>query len=341
MPDKVRAYSGTLPYRDAPEDVADKHLAVEENAPKPAEGKFAGGSAYRAAFRQGATLVPRMLCLVERMSTGRLGSDASAPFVVSRRSTQEKKPWKDLKGVEHRVESEFLHPVLLGESILPYRVFRPFEGVVPVTKKGEILDAKMAANRGYSGLNGWMAAAEKIWNVKAESGDMTLTERWNYHNELGAQFPRAKLRVVYAKAGALPAACIVSDKDTAIIDHKLYWSKLETEEEARYLQAILNSETARSRVAVYQSRGQWGARDFDKVMFNLPIPRFDENNKLHRDLAEAAQEAEKIAAEVALPENVKFQQARRLVRDALTEAGISRKIDTLVAHLLDGIPKRP
>ena len=32
-PDKVRVYSGTLPYRDAPEEVADKNLKVKENAP--------------------------------------------------------------------------------------------------------------------------------------------------------------------------------------------------------------------------------------------------------------------------------------------------------------------
>jgi len=28
-------------------------------------------------------------------------------------------PWKDLPGVKNRVEAEFLHPVLLGESVLP------------------------------------------------------------------------------------------------------------------------------------------------------------------------------------------------------------------------------
>ena len=136
LPDTVTAYKGELPERDATEAVADAVLIVQRNAPKPAEGKFTGGSAYRKAFRQGATLVPRMLCLVERKSLGRLGGDPTAPYIVSRRNNQEKEPWKSLPGIEHRVEAEFLHPVLLGESILPYRVWRPFEGVVPVTKEG-------------------------------------------------------------------------------------------------------------------------------------------------------------------------------------------------------------
>jgi hypothetical protein len=84
-----------------------------------------------------------------------------------------------------------------------------------------------------------------------------------------------------------------------------------------------------------QSRGQWGARDFDKVMFNLPIPQFDPSTPLHNELAAAAVEAERVAAAFELPETVKFQRARKLIRDALTESGIAPEIDRLVARLLD------
>jgi hypothetical protein len=218
---------------------------------------------------------------------------------------------------------------------LPYRIFQPLEAVVSVTDKGEMLDAEAAANRGFDGLHGWMSKAEKIWKTNAESGTMTLIGRWNYHNELGAQFPIAPLRVVYSKAGTQPAACLMRDAPYAI-DHKLYWSAPAAENEANYLIALLNSETARQRGESLQSRGQWGARDFDKVMFNLPIPRFNEADPLHNAIAKAAREAEKIAAAVLLPENIKFQRARGLVRAALTEAGVAQKIDALVAQLLDG-----
>ena len=340
IPETVRAYSGDLPLRDAPEGLVDRLIAegkfkVTENAPKPTEAKYVGGSAYRKAFRQGATLVPRMLCLVERKSFGRLGSDPSAPMVVSRRNSQEKRPWKGLPAIENQVEAQFIRPALLGESILPYRVFQPFEAVIPIAENGDVFDAKGALDRRFDRLAEWMRKAEAVWKTNAESGDMTLVERWNYHNELGAQFPLARLRVLYAKAGTQPAACLIQDSH-AIIDHKLYWSAPANLNEARYLAAVLNSEMARSRAAAYQSRGQFGARDFDKVMFNLPIPRFDPKSKLHRDLAADAEKAETIAAAVALPEGVKFQRARRMVRDALGEAGLSERIDALVARLLDG-----
>jgi len=70
-------------------------------------------------------------------------------------------------------------------------------------------------------------------------------------------------------------------------------------------------------------------------MFNLPIPRFDKVQQLHRDLAAAGLHAEQLTAMVDLPEIVRFQRARALVRNALTEAGIARTIDALVAELLD------
>jgi hypothetical protein len=332
FPDKVHAYSGTLPFRDAPEEIADQRLKVREDAPALEIANFEGGSPYRTMFRNGATLFPRMLVFVERRSMGRLGADPSAPNVTSRPSKHA--PWKNLPGIENRVEAEFLRPVLLGESILPYRVFRPFEAVVPVTDQGEVLDAEAAANRGFEGLHGWMSTAERLWNAHRAS-DINLAQQFDYYGKLSAQFPLAALRVVYAKSGTNPAACVLRGR-LAVIENKLYWSALHIEAETYYITALLNSETTRSRSEALQSRGQWGARDFDKVMFNLPIPRFGANNPLHNDIADAAREAEALAASVHLPENIKFQRARGLIRAALTEAGVAQRIDALVARLLDG-----
>lgn len=334
IPDRVRAYSGWLPLRDAPEEVADAKLAAIEGAPAPSIGGFEGGSSYRNSFRNGATLYPRTLCLVERGRVGRLGANPSEPLVSSRRSVQEKSPWKDLPRIENPVDAEFLRPVLLGESILPFCVFRPFEAVIPVTENGHVLDAEGAANRGYGGLHGWLRQAESMWNAHRKSRE-TLTANWDHFGKLGSQFPVAARRVVYTKAGTLPAACIVRD-GRSVVDHKLYWMAPASEAEGQYLTAILNSEVARARVEQFQSRGQWGARDFDKVMFNLPIPRFDAKQRLHVALARAAERAEQIAVAVQLPEGVRFQRARAMVRVALADAGLSQEIHRLVARLLDG-----
>ena len=334
MPQTVRAYSGRLPFRDAPEEIANARLRVADKAPIPVEATFTGGSIYRKSFRQGATLVPRMLCFVERNQTGRLGADLSAPPVSSRRNSQEKMPWKELPGIEGRVERDFLYPVLLGESILPYRVFNALEGVVPVTKSGGVLNAKAALERGFDHLAGWMRRAEKVWDEN-RAANMSLIQQFDYYGKLASQFPMAQLRVVYAASGTIPAACLLR-KSSAVIEHGIYWSPVSTVSEGHFLLSILNSEAARVRAAPQQARGQWGARHFDKVMFNLPIPRFDSKIELHREITAAAAKAEKIAAEVELPENAKFQRARGLVRKALIDDGVAGAIDELVVRLLDG-----
>ena len=340
VPSEVRAYTGRLMsdgvlYRDAPEPVADACLTVQENALAPSTAQRESGSAYRQDFRQGAILVPRALVMVDRQSSGRLGSDQSAPLVQSRRSSQEKRPWRDVPDLRGKVEAEFLHPVLLGEHLLPYRPLSAGEGVIPVTHTGRMLNALNAANEGYDALAGWMTHAEQVWDENGK-GKRTFVEQLNYISQLSAQFPIAPLRIVYAKAGTQPAACVIRD-DRAVIDHKLYWTAPGGEEEAHYLAAILNSETLRAAAAGYQSRGQFGARDFDKVVFNLPIPRFSAKTKLHRRLADLGARAETAAAAVELKEIEKFVAARKRIRRALTEDDVTGEIDAAVERLLDGV----
>lgn len=328
-PDKVLAYAGHLPYRDATSEEAAKHLTSKiERA--PSEASFEAGSPYRDAFKQGATLVPRMLCIVERVEAGRLGMSAAAPRVRSRRTNQEKDPWKKLDGIEGNVETEFIRPVLLGESIAPYRVLAALQGVIPAN--GEMLTAERASRKGFEKLSAWLRKAEALWKRHGQSG-LEWSERLNFYGLLTVQFPISPLRVLYAASGTNPAACIATN-DRAVIEHKLYWMPVETKAEGRYLCAIINSELARERVAHLQSKGQWGARDFDKVLFTLPIPRYSAKEAVHRELAEVAGEAEKIAAVVPVEDGLNFIRARQRIRAALAEAGIGKKIDALVAQLL-------
>ena len=337
-PERMTRYSGRLPLRDASEAIADERLTVTESAaPPPAQVE--GGarrSDFQAMFRQGATLVPRMLCLVERKSVGRLGVSKSTPLVASRRSPLEKRPWKDLPPIQHPVEAEYLRPVYLGESILPFRAWKPFEGVIPTHANGQMIDAKGASDLGLGGLGAWMRSAEPVWRTHS-ADKMSLVERWNYHNELGAQFPLAHLRVMYGASGNHPAACILREAE-AIVEHGLYWAVPDSEDEAHYLVAVLNSEEARRRIESLQARGLFGARHFDKVMFTLPIPRFSTASPLHADLAAAGREAEGLAAGFEFAEGIPFARARRIVRDQLREHGVSGRIDALVARLLDGGP---
>lgn len=130
------------------------------------------------------------------------------------------------------------------------------------------------------------------------------------------------------------AATVIRD-GRAVIEHGLYWASAGDESEALYLVAVLNSETLRQRITAMQAKGQWGARHFDKLIFEVPIPTFNPGEPLHRHLAAAAERAEQVAASVSLPDNINFIRARQRIRDALRADGVAGRIDELVARLLE------
>ena len=155
----------------------------------------------------------------------------------------------------------------------------------------------------------------------------------DYHAQLSAQLPPAPTRVVYTASGVTLAAARVIDKD-AIIEHQLYWAAAESSDEARYLTAILNSDTLRDRVQRFQSRGRYGERHFDKYIFYIPIPRYDADATTHQELAELAAHAETVAAVVELPARAGFRRKRTIITQALIADGVAQKIEKAVATLI-------
>ena len=195
-----------------------------------------------------------------------------------------------------------------------------------------MLDAEAAEHRGYPGLSRWLREAERLWLQHGRT-PMTLIQRWNYMDALARQVPPAPIRVVYSKSGVLLAASVIEDR-SALIDHKLYWAEMESQAEACFLAGILNSEAIRGRVEALQSRGKWGARDFDKLIFALPIPRFDPQSEDHRQIVALSREATRIAGAASLPEEGHFTLARRIVRVRLRQEGLAPALDATIERLL-------
>ena len=337
LPPVVRRFSGSLPRRDASEPEADRALTVTAAAPWPPMPTLAGASPYRARFKQGATIVPRRFWFVERESAGRLGASAAAPVVRGKVGAQDKAPWKNLEPPRGPVEAEFLRPVLLGESLAPFRVLEPALGVVPLDERGNVMDAAAAQRAGKTRLARWLSECETLWAEHASrttdgTPRMALSESLDHMRKLSGQHPPAEVCVAYAASGTLPAAVSVLHPGT-IVEHAAYWARARSIAEARYLTALLNSERVRLQIAPIQPKGQGGARHFDNLMWELPIPEFDARDGLHQELVVAAAECEAVATAVPLNAGTYFTQQRKAIRDALADAGLSARIDALIARL--------
>jgi hypothetical protein len=332
LPSAARSFTGRLADRNASWEAAKDHLTISSGGVTIGEGNAA--SPYRERFSQGASVVPRMLFLVDNAPTSPLGTGAGRKAIRSHRSSLEKRPWKDLPGLEGVVENQFVRPLHLGSTIAPFRPLEPLQAIVPWD--GKQLLAPGTRMDFYPGLADWWQRAGATWDEnKAPATRLSLLEQFDYRNKATHQFPMSPHRVVYSKAGSRLAAARISDPEV-FIDHMLYWAAAASVEEARYLTAVLNSKVVLDRVAPLQSRGAFGARHFDLYVFYVPIPLFAPGNASHQELAELAAEAEGIAAGVELPAGTGFQAARQLVRAALAENGLADKIEAAVAILLPG-----
>lgn len=330
LPGATETWTGTKVDHTAGYAEVDPRITRTAAGPS---AKMTSGSAYRRRFYTGATLFPPFLVLVEDAPAGPLGAGQGRTTVRSSRSTIEKPPWKQLPDLPvTAVERQFVRPVLVGDTVLPFRLRPPARAVIPwdgttlQQTTGPRLDQ-------YPGLAAWWREADTVWAAnRTDTSTMSLLDRLDYQRGLGNQLPGTAHRVVYTASGTYLAAAYVTDP-RIVAEHKLYWATVAGPDEARYLTAILNSSALLQLVRPLQSLGDFGPRDFDKYVWQIPIPLYEESAALHRELVDLAVRAEQVAAGVDLPQQ-SFQALRRRVRQALIADGVSGELDQAVTRLL-------
>jgi hypothetical protein len=331
LPGKAEALCGRTGTTSTWE-IAGRKVGIKDEPIVAIAADDEAGSPYKEQFRNGATLFPRFLVFVEE-SRPRPFMTKSQRSVQSRRSPLEKEPWKSLPDLVGAVEEHFIRRVLLGESIVPFAVVTPFEGVIPWTKGTGFLDGEAPSIDQYPGLAKWWREAESLWTAHRSSDKRTLLGQLDYIGQLKAQFPIAPLRVAYTASGNTLGAAVVSDGQS-IIEHKLYWAPVSSMAEGRYLCGVLNAPCFTAAIRPFQSVGAFGPRDFDKYVWMPETPLFDPEDDLHLTLAALAEQAEAVARGVAPPARGGFQRHRRDVRNALAAAGLSEQLDEAVTELL-------
>jgi hypothetical protein len=335
IPTHVTQFSGTV-RRDATEVEADRSLR-RELVPWPPMATLDGASPYRVRFKQGATMVPRRFFLVEREAGGRLGASRAAPRVRGRQGPMDRPPWNRVAPPAGPVEVQFLRPLLLGESVAPFRLLQSALAVIPVEGQA-VLDADAAANLGNRHLAAWMRDIEAKWAAHASRRAdglprMTLSQQIDHMRKLSLQLTAPRPKVAYTASGTRLSAAVVEDP-SVIIDTSLYWTSIRSLDEARFLCVLINSDAALQRVIPMQARGWRDPRHFHKLIWELHIPEFDGSAGLHRELAAAGAEAEITASGVVLPEG-DYRRKRRAIRDTLARTGLAARMEALVVRLLN------
>ncbi len=97
-------------------------------------------SSYADYSRQGASIVPRCLFFVEETENPTIVQAGQTLTVNPRRGSQDKEPWRslDLATITTQtVESQHVHDVYLGETLVPYANLDPLNAALPL-KQGRL-----------------------------------------------------------------------------------------------------------------------------------------------------------------------------------------------------------
>ena len=335
----------------------EKYEAIDRNseALHHHDGKFK--SPYAELSSQGPTIVDRRLFFVETMPHTVMLPAANTTNVRPRASSQDKMNYEgQLHLLEGVISKDHLFDVYLGECVAPYVALDPLKAALPVHRPTMTLsllpeDGGLDVERLHPTMQRrWNNAAEMYREAHNSQAIKDLYSRLNHQNILisqldylqGAIAGDGTVRVAYSQSGQ-PTAAIIRDAN-AIVDRKLYQTIAQSDEEAHYLLAILNSEELAEQAKPFCTTN-WAKkiRDFEKHGWKLPIPRYDGGDALHVRLSElgatAEQECHAIIAESEILSrpagDAQSRAARRLLRhEWQPNSTTARMIELSVSELL-------
>ena len=312
-----------------------------------------GGSPYGDWSRQGASIVPRCLFFVNETESTAIVRARHTITVNPRRGSQDKSPWKtlDLTDITNQaIETQHVHNVHLGETVVPYATTEPLKAVLPIRRADSEIhaDPDGVGGIGVTGLERrmrerWRTISELWEQNKRPVNNLDLLGQLDYLHKMSSQLewqrdpgPRP-VRVGYTKSGK-PTAAILKENET-VVDHLLFWVTRTSVQEGHYLLGIINSSLLYELVKPLMSKGQFGARDLHKHLWKLPIPEFDSDEPLHAAISDAGQAAaegvtEQLSQLRQQRNNLTVTIARREILKWLADSQEGRAVETLVGELL-------
>jgi hypothetical protein len=254
--------------------------------------------------------------------------------------------------MEGNVESEFLYSTLLSTDLVPFSHLPPRNVVLPILWKSDgykMLNATEARKEGYLGLAEWLEKCEIIWKQKrGDKAERETIYSWLDYRKKLTQQRRKKYTVLHPMSATYLCAGVVGADSTAALDsdlsaakfladYKLFFLDTDSQEEAQYLSAVLNSPAVDQAIKPLQSRGDFGPRDICMKIWALPIPTYDATNSAHKNLAALGTECSR-ASEIfmeSLPTKTRagsLGRLRTMIRENLRDP-IS-EIDSIVRDIL-------
>lgn len=295
-----------------------------EPAPEPIPK---GKSDYVGRFRQGATIVPHCLLVVDKTS-----KEKSARVEVETRKSRHA-PWRNIESPRETVLRKWITSCVFSNDLLPFTI-RPeiTQVIIPLREDGELVEDPEK--------DVYWGEADRLWKENKGKGKRnpdSLLDRINFNSALEKQLLVTRddsdlCRVVYNGAGQHLRATRCG-RSKVLVEHACYWWDTNSEREAQYLVSMLNSQCLQNAYRECRKSD----RHFETHIWNgVPIPCYEPRNDGHLELAGLCLEAENLAAKILRGLDLTNRQEKlsRQIKDALKESGISDRIDEAARKVL-------
>lgn len=309
------------------------------------ESVASGENAYRDSFYNGATMYPRVFYFVDVDThsqddfSDRNGREYLVKTAQSVQGPEAKAPWKGIQ-LSGWVEGQYLYRTAVAKNIVPFGLNGTETLVLPAELNPEGTHLEMREpdtfrNAGKLTMHKWFRKVEDLWEERrtALNARYTAAGYANYQNKIVNQNLDVPLMVLYASSGKDASACVVHRGELNlpfIVDCKAYLYQTNSEGEAFYLTAFLNSGFANEAIKAFQSRGLFGQRDIHTKILDVPLPKYEDTPQQRR-LAELARVcAEKVRPMIAKPNEATEQTAHSLGRLRLT---LRKELETELAEI--------
>ena len=301
-----------------------RNVTYLDVAPEPipkAESKYVG------KFRNGATIFPHCLLVIEKAVSGK-----NDRITIKTKKSQHS-PWKNMEPPKETIPKRWVAPCIFSDDLLPFMIREEnTQTVIPLGEDG--LLEQHPEKETY-----WLKA-DKLYQRnkgKGKTTPQTLLNQIDFSSKLSKQLPVTGeksdfCQVVYNKSGQHLRAARCSES-MFIVENSCYWWRTGSEEEAQYLVSFLNAQCLQDAYRECRKSD----RDFNTHIWNgVPIPQYDPKNNQHRELANLCVQAENFVSGMHEKLNFNYKQGKLSgdIKRALQESGISKRIDETIKRIL-------
>lgn len=306
-------------------------------------------SYYYDKIYRGPDITPRSLLFIQNInsvSKSKQNLVEITPVTNNIASTQSKK-WDFHPYLKSIISKDQIFDIIKSTDLIPYHLVSKHHAFLPIIK-GDLSYHIASENEMSSESWKHYEYLEKIYQKyqKKSAKNQTLSQSLKYGKKLENPELLSPLKVIYPVGGSLSKAAIIRNP-SLIVDVTFYYLTPNSEEEAYYLLGWLNSPLLHKNLPRVCTEGARGSiRVIHLTPWMFPLPKFDEENQVHLEIASNVKILEMKIQKSYIKENlltnssIIYSSKRAPVRNAyniIKNSGILKNLQKTIDSLYLGL----